>query len=178
MRNTGLVALFLTVIVATAHGKPLPAQIPDQCRTWADDADHARTEQRRLGAELSLASCLLEDRVGALTLTGDDGSIKALGRAIEPAIAILDQIAAGSDPAYQILAAHAKGDLYDGLVVRMRNTGRSSLEAQLAPWSQAAAAAYGDAVRIAKTHPDLVDSNPVVASAVRSCESRLQERRR
>jgi hypothetical protein len=179
---TSLLVLATTTAQAGA-GKNTPAavplvigaEMPAACRTWADDATNARTEQLALGAKLSLANCVAVERLQALTLTGDDASMKALSEAVKPAIAVLDQIMQGSDPAYQIMAAQAKGDLYDSMVVRMRNTGRD-LEPQLLPWSQAAAIAYSEAVRVAKAHPELINSNLVVASAVRSSESRLQAR--
>jgi hypothetical protein len=176
MRQIALVLSSIVILTtnALAGGKAVLPQIPEQCRTWSDDAARAKTDQLRDGAELSLANCLLEDRVGALTLTGDDASLKALAEAFKPTVAILDQLMQGSDPTYQILAAQAKGDLYDAMVVRIRNTGRSNLEPQLAPWSQAAAVAYAEAVRVAKLHPDLIDGNPVVASAVRWSQSHLQ----
>jgi hypothetical protein len=188
MRGLGTIITSLLVLATTTAqagaGRNAPAagplaigaEMPAACRTWADDVTSARTEQLALGAELSLANCVAADRFQALTLTGDDASMKALAEAVKPALAMLDQITQGSDPAYQIMAAQAKGDLYDSMVVRMRNTGRSDLEPQLLPWSQAAAVAYAEAVRVAKAHPELINSNLVVASAVRSSETHLQAR--
>jgi hypothetical protein len=185
MREIGVAVTSLLVLATTnaqagagTRNKPAvtDAEIPAECRTWADDLAKARTEQLTLGAKLSLASCLAVDRFQSLNLTGDDAAIKALSEAVKPSLAILDQIMQGSDPAYQIMAAQAKGDLYDSMIVRIRYTGRSDLEPQLLPWSQAADVAYSEAVRVSKAHPELLGSNVVVASAVRSSESHLQAR--
>ena len=146
---------------------------PEACRTWLDDAAAAKTDRLKLEARLSLASCLLSEHLRGLELNADDASIKALDDAVAPTLAIYDQAIKTAEPAYQIIAAQAKGDVYDAMVVRMRNTGRKDLEPQLAPWSQAALAAYTVAIKIAKQHPELVPSNPVVTSAIREAEAHL-----
>jgi hypothetical protein len=176
VRKIALVVSLLVVSTITrAHAGPAVsgAETPEACRTWSDDIAAAKTDRLRVAARVSLAHCLLAERLRGIELQGDDASMKKLADAVAPTLAILDQVMQVSDPAQQIIAAQAKGDVYDAMVVRMRNTGRNGLEAQLAPWSRAANAAYADATRIAKQHPELANANPVVASAVREAEAHL-----
>jgi hypothetical protein len=101
-------------------------------------------------------------------LAGDDAALNALASAIKPSVAILDEVVRGGDPAYQIIAQDAKGDLYVNMVVRMRVA-----EAQLMPWLKQAAASSKEAVRIAKLHPELLTSDPVVTSAAHHSEATM-----
>jgi hypothetical protein len=152
---------------------PLEGNVPMECRGWVQAESHAANAQMRSGAQLSLASCLATMRFEALSLTADDASLQALAAAARPALAILDDLMRGDDAAYQIIAAQSKGDLLDAMVVRMRNTGAGALEPQLAAWLADGDAAFREALRVAKLHPELATTNPVVASAVHSSEAHL-----
>jgi hypothetical protein len=141
-------------------------QVPEACERWAQDSQRAETPRQRYSAEMSLASCTASARLDAATLPGGDRSIAALGAAIEPSLALLDDVALSRDPAYQILAADARGDLYVATIVRARSAERGIDEDSLLPWQQGADNAYATASNLAMIHPGVVIGNPVVASAV------------
>jgi hypothetical protein len=174
MRNMLLLVGSTVAVAAAAAPAPAKAdapwtphvQVPEGCGRWARDVDRAETPRQRYSAEMSLASCAASARMDAATLPGGDKSIDALGAAIEPSLTILDDVSLSRDPAYQILAADARADLYVAAITRARAAERDVDECSLAPWQAAADRAYDTASNLARIHPGIVIGDPVVASAV------------
>jgi hypothetical protein len=118
----------------------------------------------------------------ALRLTPTPAGAHALEQEMAPSVALLDGVIAAADPDRQIIALHAKGDLFQGAVVRMlsaipplppKPTGDllaahdelvNATNEYVRPWRERAAAAYAEVARIAAEEP--ISKNPVVAYAV------------
>lgn len=166
-----------------------PQTVPDACKPLMKSAQSPSLAVA-VSSRISLASCMADRAVAPLTLCDCGDSIQAVDAAIAPAVAILDDAIAAGDPASQAIGNHSEGQLYAGLAVRLHATvpkvnpaanpeevalhdvRTETLEAQLAPWREAAATAFQAVIEVAKAHPD-VARNPVVASAVRDSEQRL-----
>jgi hypothetical protein len=164
-------------------------QIPAPCKPLANQA-LAPSLSTALSARISLASCMADHAVAPLSLCDCGDSIIAIDAAVQPAMKLLDDVIANADPAIQVIAEHAEGKLYTGLAARMRATlpavaagagedeatlrdmRKQTLEAQLAPWREAAMAAFQHVVDLAKAHPELTTS-PATATAVRDSQQRL-----
>jgi hypothetical protein len=163
--------------------------IPEPCKPLAKQALAARLTSA-LSARISLASCMAERAIAALPLCDCADSIVAVDSAVKPALALLDDVIANGDPATQVLAEHAEGRLYVGFTTRLvatlpaiaagaaesevalRDMRKQTLEAQLAPWREAALAAFEHVVELARAHPDLTRT-PAIATAVRDSQQRL-----
>jgi len=163
--------------------------VPAPCQPLVKPAQAARIATA-LSARISLANCMADHAIAPIGLCDCAASIVAIDTAVAPALAVLDGVIDAGDPTAQVLAEHAEGQLYAGFVRRLiatlPRTGpdasdaeialtdmrRQTLDAQLAPWREAALAEFQHAVEIAKAHPELA-SNPAVASAVRDAEQRL-----
>jgi hypothetical protein len=163
--------------------------VPDACKPLANQAQAPRLAAA-LSARISLASCLADKAVAALSLCDCGASIQEVDAAAAPALALLDEAFNVGDAATQVIAAHAKGQLYTGFAVRLvgtlppvspgasdaetalRGMRAQTLEAQLAPWREAAAAAFQRALDTAKAHPELA-GNAAVASAVSDSQQKL-----
>jgi hypothetical protein len=107
---------------------------------------------------------------------------------VKPSVALLDEVIAAGDPAMQLLAEHAKGELFTSLRVRMlatiptgdatlagqqlRDSRQAMLEAQLAPWAEVANTAFTHVVELGRANPKLL-ANPVVRTAVDSGKQRI-----
>jgi hypothetical protein len=166
-------AIAAAALPAAAEAPWVPrVPVPDACRTWARDLDNAQAPRQRASAELSLASCWASARLDAAELPGGEGTIATLGAAIEPALAILDDVSMSREPTSQILAAEARGALYAAVIVRARVADRG-LEHALAPWQDAASRAYSSALALARLHPGAVIADPIVASAVQRSRGEL-----
>lgn len=152
---------------------PLPAHLPPGCQPLAAAPPSAKVEGPILAAHLSVASCLAEHALAALTVTPDDASIAAMRQAVAPAEAILDGVIAVGDPYWTLLAEDARRDLAVGLAVRVRTSlagddpaARLALEDRIAPWLADAASAAQVMAALGKAHPDLATRDPVVAGAL------------
>jgi hypothetical protein len=185
---------------APASARPAPAPIlqlatidlsavPDSCKPLANQA-LAPSLAAALSARISLASCLADKAIASLQLCDCGASIQEIDAAAAPALALLDEAFNVGEPATQVIAAHAKGQLYTGFAVRLvgtlpavnpgasdaeaalRGMRAQTLEAQLAPWREAAAAAFQRALEIAKAHPELA-GNAAVARAVSDSQQKL-----
>ena len=155
------------------------AGVPPSCRALAE-VPETTDPTPALAARMSVASCAAEVRLGALVLTHDDASIKALAEAIRPSLAMLDDVARRGDAVWRLKVAYARADLFQSLVVRLRNavTGDTSIEPELRPWLAKADAAYGEVTRIAAAHPGIEATDAVVASDLASARARLTGRLR
>ena len=152
--------------------------LPPSCVALAHVPADARIATPALAAHVSVASCAAEQRMNALGLAHDDASMRALAIAVAPSLAMLDDVAAAGGPAWQLTAQFTRGDLYRGMVVRMRAAthGDASLEPELKPWLDAARAAFGEVVAIAQAHPDLATTNAVIASDIAASARALAPR--
>src|SRR5262245_19042833 len=187
MRPTS-VALVTFAVVSTAAAATAAASsstltldrttLPAACRMFADDAVTSNSLDVRLGARVSLASCLAERRMNAVA--PGHASIPAYDQAVAPALAILDDVAMSGNPRGRLLAEATRADILDGLVVRMRNAipspnpevpgslaafqrAHAQLEPALAPWRQQSLQAMAEVETLAAQHPDLVRTDDVVA---------------
>ncbi len=165
-----------------------PSTVPEPCQPLAKQAVAASPVA--LSARISLATCLADRAVAPLTLCDCGESILAVDTATEPAIALLDEVIDADEPVTQAIAEHAEGELYAGFTARLlatlpplrpdapaaevalREMRRRTLDAQLAPWRDAAARSFQRVVEIARAHPELADSS-AVATAVRDSQHRL-----
>jgi hypothetical protein len=163
--------------------------VPDSCHPLVTQA-LAPSLAAALSARVSLATCLADKAIASLQLCDCGASIQDVDAAAAPALALLDEAFNVGEPATRVIAAHAKGQLYTGFAVRLvgtlppvnpgasdaeaalRGMRAQTLEAQLAPWREAAAAAFQRALEIAKAHPELA-GNAAVASAVRDSQQKL-----
>jgi hypothetical protein len=143
-------------------------------------------------ARISLASCMAERAIAPLALCDCGASVVAIDAAVAPALAVLDDVIGSAEPALQVIAEHTEGQLYAGFAIRMRATVPAvepnadaaaltlhdmrarTLEAQLAPWHEAAMASFAHVVEIAKAHPEIA-RNAAAASAVRDAEHRVAD---
>jgi hypothetical protein len=146
--------------------------IPEPCKAIAKQALAARLANA-LSARISLASCMAERAIAPLQLCDCADSVVAIDGAVKPALALLDDVIANGDPAMQVLAEHAVGRLYLGFATRMmatvpqvapgaaeaevalRDMRMQTLEAQLAPWREAALTSFEHVVELARSHPQL-----------------------
>jgi hypothetical protein len=163
------------------------ADLPEPCRPIAKQAA-APLLASALAARIRVAGCIADQATAKLDLCDCGASILELATAIEPAVALLDEVIAAGDPTARILAAHAKGELYTSLRVRMlatiptgdattegaalRDSRKAMLEPQLAPWADEANTAFARVVELAKANPKLL-ANPVVRTAVDTSKQRL-----
>jgi hypothetical protein len=164
-------------------------RVPEPCKPLAKQA-LAQSLAAALTARVSLASCMADRALAPLALCDCGESILAVDTAAAPAIAVLDNVIEVGDPAMQVIAEHAEGKLYAGFAARLlatlpkpgpgaadtemalRDLRKQTLEAQLAPWHEAAMAAFQHVVEIARAHPE-VASNAAAASAVRDSQQQL-----
>jgi hypothetical protein len=162
--------------------------VPEPCRPLAQQA--VQPGAAALSARIALASCMVERAVAPIALCDCGESIAAIDDAIAPALALLDDVVGAAGPATQMVAEHTEGQIYRQLAARLtatlpalaagvsdderalRDMRKQTLEAQLAPWHEAAMAAFQHVVELGKAHPDLARS-PAVASAVRDSEQQL-----
>jgi hypothetical protein len=172
------------------------AAIPAPCKPLATQALAEATSvvataaPAALSARIALAACIADRAVAPIALCDCGASIVAVDQAVKPAIEVLDDVIAKGDPAIQVMAGHAEGQLYTGLVARLAATlpkvgpqttesevalndmRKQTLDAQLAPWRETAMTSFQHVVELAKAHPELA-RNAVVATAVRDSQQRL-----
>jgi hypothetical protein len=128
--------------------------------------------------------------IAPLSLCDCGESIVAIDSAVAPAITVLDDVIAAGDPAIQLIAEHAEGELYAGFLTRMLATlprigpeadeaevalhdmRTQTLTVQLAPWREAALASFQHVIELAKAHPEIA-SDRTVATAIRDSQQRL-----
>lgn len=148
---------------ATVPGlAPLPASLPERCAAVAHVPPSATIPGPALSAHVSVANCLAESAMNALTLSSDDASIAALDHAVAPSLAILDNVIRVGDPHWKVIAEDAKRDLYVGMIVRERATvpgsdvaARSTLEPKLARWQSDAQDAIAAIEQLRHANPRL-----------------------
>ena len=154
------------------------------CRSLAQVPTDTRILQPTLEANISVANCMALVRERALVLKPGEPAAQALEQSIQPSLVLLDTVIKTGDVRAQILAQHAKADLYAGLRVRLLATvprlaadptgpaikAHDAKIAELAniaqPWQDKAMAGMREVARLARDVPDLVSRDPVLAFAV------------
>jgi hypothetical protein len=147
--------------------------VPPQCRKLGHTP--TPTQELVLQQRISIATCMAGVALDNIqrTIVKPSAGIEPLGNAAAPSIRLLDEVIAYCDPGTGIVAQHAKGDIYVGLAVRLRNTvprdtdastptdlvqhraARASIEPAAQAWLAAGARAFGDAVTMSEHHPEL-----------------------
>jgi hypothetical protein len=179
--RTLVIFAFVTATAALAqadanHTIAVPSRsLPSACVRLAVVPGDARVMTPTLDAYTSVASCIVRERTRAMKLAPTRASIDQLVLAIEPAIDLLDTAIEVGDLPHQIVALHAKADLYEGLIVRMRTsagaTSIADVDAIVFRWHDQAREANDRVSQLAARDPALARDNPVVASVVRDSES-------
>ena len=148
--------------------------LPPACAPLVWVPADARTMTPTLEAYTSIAGCIVRERTRGLDVQPVRNSVDELELAIRPAIDLLDTVIETGDLEHQIVALHAKADIYDGLVVRMRNAAahnpghaRNDVEELTADWRSTAHDLNRKVVALGERVPELVKHNPVLASVVR-----------
>ncbi|HEU4731334.1 MAG TPA: hypothetical protein VFT22_25745 [Kofleriaceae bacterium] len=163
--------------------------IPAACKPLVKQAS-SPSVSAAYTARISLASCMAARATAGLSLCDCADSIVAIDAAAAPAIALLDDVIASAEPAIQAIAEDTEGQIYAGFAVRLRATlpavgpeasaaevtlhdlRAQALEAQMAPWHEAAMAAFEHVVELAKSHPEF-SRNAATATAVRDAQQRI-----
>jgi hypothetical protein len=174
--------------VAPSLTKLNPDEHPEACRELAKLADSASKAQA-LSARISLASCLVDHNTKPLVLCDCEQSIIDVNAAIDPSLAILDEVFLVGDPVSKILARHTQGEILAGFAQRMlatvppaidstdvglRDTRLAMLQPLIQPWLARAQSAFTELDKIARTNPQLA-KNPAVLAAVRSSRAKLSQ---
>jgi len=165
-------------------------ELPQPCRDLGKLADSPAANQA-LSARISLASCLVEQRMKTVTLCDCEQSVHDVEAASTQSLALLDEVAQVGEPATRILALQAKGDLLasfatrivatvppaiDGTeaAVNLRDMRLSLILPLVAPWQQQARSAYAELDKIARANPQLA-KNQAVLAAVRASRTKLTQ---
>ncbi len=165
-------------------------ELPVACRDLGILASSPRPAQA-LSARISLASCLIEQKLDDLVLCDCEQSVNELATAAEPTFALLDEVYALGDPTQKILARQAQGDLLQSFATRilatvpapmdsspsaitLRETRLNLITPLVNPWFVRARSAYAELDRIARANPHLA-KNPAVLIAVRSSRAKLAQ---
>jgi len=167
-----------------------PKDIPDRCKDIAKRASVPSLVQA-LSARISLAACLADARLATLSLLDCSESVLAIEEVVAPSIDLLGQVIAAGDASMQVLAQHAKAELYTTMMMRMlstvppaagttpeayalRDSRLAIVESLIERWRIEARDAHHAVVEIAKAHPEL-QKNPVVQTVVRESKARVAE---
>ena len=156
--------------------------LPKACADLAWVPSDARTMTPTLEAYTSIAGCIVRERTRALELRPDRNSVDQLELAVRPAIDLLDTTVEAGDVAHQIVALHAKANIYEGLTVMIRNAARRNpgfakqkeVDHLVEAWRDNARDANRKVLALADRAPGLVKGNPVIAYAVR--DSRVESK--
>jgi hypothetical protein len=189
MRHALSLLLVLPVLApapALANNHPLSAR----CDKLSRFPLTTETDAPKLEAMISTASCVADARIEDVDVQPTEDSVLALNAAVQPSMRLYDAVIEHGDLDHRIIAEHAKAALYDALAVRVRAavtpmTGRWTEAKQVAfhdrvastdrlvqAWLQLADDAHADVSRLAKTDPELLVRNPVLADIV--YDSRLE----
>lgn len=151
---------------------PLPTNLSARCAPLAQVPASATIIEPRISAQVSVANCMAEEAMNQLSLAPTSASIAQLDAAVEPSVALFDNVInTVDDPYWKIVANDAKRDLYVGMIVRQRNSirgpnmaARNALEPKLAAWQNKAASANAAVADAVRAHPDVASRDPVIAS--------------
>lgn len=178
------------VVSAAILTKLDPAEIPEPCRDLAKLAD-SPSKNQALSARTSLATCLADQKTKPLVLCDCEQSVRDIEAAMQPSLDMLDEVFALGDPAQQILARHAQGEMLQSFATRMlatvppplnsseqaialHDTRLAMLSPLVQPWQQQAHAAFSAVDKLARANPQLA-KNQAVLAAVRTSRTRLSQ---
>lgn len=165
--------------------------LPEACRDVGKLADSPSPNQA-LSARISLASCLVEQRMKTVALCDCEQSVRDVEAASAQSMTLLDEVfAVAADPATKILARQVQGDLLASFATRilatvpplmdasesaatLRETRLSLITPHVTPWQMRAKSAYQELDRIARANPQLA-KNPAVVAAVRQSRAKLAQ---
>jgi hypothetical protein len=194
------VLILSSLLAATVHAdRKTPAvnltpiladELPARCRPIAKQASAANLGVA-LGARISLANCMASEELAPLQLCDCADSILEMDNAVAPAVALLDEVAHAGDAHTELLAEHARGELYTSMRIRMaktiptpdsteeslalRDARQALLETQLVPWSETIDAAAERVLAIAKANPALA-KHPIAKTAIEASKQRVASR--
>jgi hypothetical protein len=165
-------------------------ELPEACRDLGKLAGSPSPAQAH-SARISLAGCLVEQKLKTIPLCDCEQSVNEVEAAAAPSFTLLDEVFAAGDPATQILARQAQGDLLNSLATRLlatvpppldssesaialHETRRNMLTPLVNPMLVRARSAYTELDRIARANPALA-KNRAVLLAVRNARAKLAE---
>jgi hypothetical protein len=163
-------------------------ELPTKCRDLGKLAD-SPSQNQALSARISLASCIVEQKLKDIVLCDCEQSVREIETASELSFKLLDEVSQVGDPATKILALQAQGDMLSSLATRVLSTVPPAADASesavalhdmrlalitphVSPWQQRARSAYQELDRIARANPQLAKNQAVVA-AVRTSRAKL-----
>lgn len=197
--------LLLGIVLASATAAAAPASpplapavlspvvvddLPQLCRDFGTLANSPIPGQA-LSARISLATCMVDQKVKTLTLCDCEQSVNDVDAALAPSMTMLDEVFAAGDAAMKILARQAQADLLDSLARRLLATVPPPLDPSesavamhelrmqmlgplVNPMFMRARSAYTEVDRLARENPQLA-KNQAVLMAVRSCRAKLAQ---
>ncbi len=166
-----------------------PATVPEACHDLALRAGSSNFQLAE-ASRVSLALCLADDKTKQVAVCDCDQSVHDLDDAVGPSFAILDELANLGEPAWQIAALHAKGELLEQLAQKVVQAvpaapaGASEDEQNLhdvrvqlvqplvQPWLERARDNFTEVDHLAQQHPELA-KNPSADTAIRDSRRRL-----
>lgn len=165
-----------------------PAELPEACRDFGKLADSAHRNVA-MTARIALATCLVDQNTKPLELCDCEQSVHDINVVLDPSFALLDDVFTAGDPAMQVLARQAQGELLVRFATRMlgtvppplssssealalRETRLQMLKPLVSPWLMRAQSMFADLERIARANPQL-EKNAAVVAAVRSARTQL-----
>jgi hypothetical protein len=164
--------------------------VPQPCRDLAKMAS-SPSKNAALSARISLATCLADQQAKALVLCDCEQSVIDVNDAIDPSLAMLDEVVAHGDVTMKILARHSQGHLLASFSARilatlpppptsnpdaiaLRETRLAMLQPLIDPWQVRAHGAFAEVDKLARANPRLA-KNAAVLAAVRSSRDRLSQ---
>ncbi len=154
-----------------------PSAVPVACRTVLVGDP--------LAAKISVANCMAILNLKAAYVADTASSYASLADAAAPSLTMLQEVIDAGNPERALEALHAKADLLNGLVVRMRNTAppirwntvgaplelaqerHDAIEVATFDWRNEAENANRELLDLAVAHPESLN-NPIVAAEVRT----------
>jgi hypothetical protein len=204
---SGMRTLFFGILLASASAgaQPAPtappaqsptlspivvADLPTACRDFGKLAA-SPSQAQALSARISLARCLVDEKMKPLALCDCEQSVSEVDAASVLPLALLDEVFTVGDPATKILARQAQGDLIEGLALRLTATVPPAVDTSesavalhdmrvqmlgtlVSPLFQRARSAYSEVDRLARENPQLA-KNPAVLVAVRTSRAKLAQ---
>jgi hypothetical protein len=180
-----LFALTSSAALAAPNLSPIDGKAAPSCSAFVEVPADAKNDRPAFEQHISFAHCAASSRLAALTgIADDEAGMKAVQGAIDPSVAMLDEvIKAGGEAHYAIIAEALKAQLYVAAAVRMRNTipgitmttvgepladhdrRHAALEPKIKPWLDQAAGGFDRVKAAAASKPELAN-HLVVKAAV------------
>jgi hypothetical protein len=188
MRTTLLSSLLILAAATPALGKAPHLDVgalPVQCRWTGDAQAKGQPTPQRLAGITSAASCMAIVNLSKLSIEPTPEGARAVDRAIEPSLALLDSVIRSDDLESRLIATQAKGNLLAGAAVKMASSARpvgtmrgndlatfnshvGHANSLAMPFRERSAVAYRQLASLSQTGEarQLAIHNPVVATVV------------